>query len=330
MTTNRSGHTATRLASGKVLIAGGKGTSSENATAELYDPDEDTFTSTAGPMSQARTAHTAMLLPSGKVLVAGGMSGTAAISTSELFNPGTGLFESTGTHDIGRAVSTPPHGCWTAESCWPVDTTALTISRRPRFTTPRKEPARRRREAWPHSEGRHTATLLSDGTVLLAGGSDANGAVQTAELYDPSTDTFTLLSDQMTSPRTGHTATLVSKDEVVLIGGSNGTDALDTAEIYDVSSRSFTAVTDTMASARTGHTATALQFGGEGYVRATCKAGLLFTEYYSSTRDNAALNGIDVYKYAGVTRLYSPQFANIGSFKTYLSLINANPDQDAR
>jgi len=178
--------------------------------------------------------------------------------------------------------------------------------------------------------GYHTATLLPDGTVLLAGGSDANGAVQTAELYDPSTDTFMLLSDQMISPRTGHTATLISTDEIVLLGGSNGTEALDTAEVYNASSRTFTAVASTMASARTGHTATPLQFGGEGYVRATSQAGLLFTEYYSSTRDNAAMNGIDVNKYAGVTRLYAPQFANLGSFRTYLNLINANPDQDAQ
>jgi N-acetylneuraminic acid mutarotase len=329
MTTNRSGHTATRLASGKVLIAGGKGATSENATAELYDPDEDTFTSTAGPMPHARTAHTAVLLPSGKVLVSGGMSGNAAISHSELFNPGSGLFESTGTMISARGFHTATRlvdgrillaGGYngtdylkTAEIYDPVKGTCTATA-----------------GSMAAQRGRYTATLLSDGTVLLAGGSDANGPVQTAEIYDPSADAFTLLSDQMTSMRTGHTATLVSKDQVVLIGGSNGTEVLDTAEIYDVSSRSFTAATDTMLSGRTGHTATALQFGGEGYVRATSKGGLLFTEYFSSSRDNAALNGIDVLKYTGVTRLYSPQFANIGSFKTYLSLINANPEQDAQ
>ena len=329
MTASRKHHTATLLESGKVLIAGGEDASSPRSNAELYDPDEDTFTATAGPMSYARTAHTATLLPSGKVLIAGGMSGNVAIPQSELFNPETGLFESTGTIISARGFHTATRL---------VDGRILLVGGYNGAdylkTAEIYDPATGTYTATPGTmvaqRGHHTATLLSDGTVLLAGGSDANGAVQTAELYDPSTGTFTLAAEQMTSPRTGHSATVISKDEVILIGGTDGSDALDTAEIYDVSSRSFTAVTNTMATARYSHTATALQYGGEGYVRATCKQGLLFTEFYSSTKDNAVLNGIDVDKYAGVTRLYSPQFANIGSFKTYLTLINAHPEQDAR
>ena len=329
MTTNRAGHTATRLPSGKVLITGGKGTSSENATAELYDPDEDTFTATSGSMSYARVAHTATLLPSGKVLIAGGMSGSAAISHSELFNPETGLFETTASMVSARAYHTATR-LSDGRVLLAGGYNGTDYIKTAEIYDPSKGTCKATTGSMAAQRGHHTATLLPDGTVLLAGGSDANGAVQTAELYEPSTETFTLLSDQMTSLRTGHTATLVSKDTVVLIGGSNGTDVLDTAEAYDVSARSFTAVASTMASTRTGHTATALDFGGEGYVRGTCRGGLLFTEYYSSTKDNAALNGIDVAKYAGITRLYAPQFANIGSFKTYLSLINANPDQDAQ
>ena len=64
----RSGHTATLLGNGKVLIAGGGGYQS---TAELYDPVEETWTTT-GSLNTGRTYHTATLLPSGKVLVAGG------------------------------------------------------------------------------------------------------------------------------------------------------------------------------------------------------------------------------------------------------------------
>ncbi len=329
MTATRKHHTATLLESGKVLIAGGEDATSASSTAELYDPDEDTFTATAGLMSKARTAHTATLLPNGKALIAGGMSGNAPIPQSDLFNPATGLFESTGSMLSARGFHTATRlvdgrillaGGYngtdylnTAEIYDPTTgsctaTTGTMVARR----------------------GRHTATLLSDGTVLLAGGSDTNGAVQSAELYDPSSGTFAPASEQMNSPRTGHSATVISKDEVILIGGTDGSDALDTAETYNVSSGYFTAVTKTLNAARYNHTATALQYGGEGYVRATCKQGLLFTEFYSSTKDNAVMNGIDVNKYAGVTRLYSPQFANIGSFKTYLTLINAHPEQDAR
>jgi WD40 repeat protein len=328
MTASRKHHTATLLESGKVLIAGGEGATSESATAELYDPDEDTFTKTAGSMAQARTAHSATILPSGKVLVAGGMSGSAAISSSELFDPGTGLFESTGAMTSARGFHTATRlvdgrillaGGYNGTGY--LNTAEIYDSAAGTYRATSGSMARQR--------GRHTATLLSDGEVLLTGGSDANGAIQTAELYDPSTDTFRLVADQMHSPRSDHSATLISSDEVILIGGTSGSDALDTAEIYDVSSRAFTALMSTMAAARYNHTATALQNGGEGYVRATCKQGLLFTEYYGSTKDNAVMNGIDVLKYAGVTRLYSPQFANIGSYKTYLTLINANPDQDA-
>ena len=329
MAASRKHHTATLLESGKVLIAGGEDATSASSTAELFDPDEDTFTSTAGPMSTARTAHTATLLPSGKALIAGGMSGNTVVSQSELFNPATGQFESTGTMISARGFHTATRlvdgrvllaGGYNGTDY--LNTAEIYDPSTGKYTATAGPMVVRR--------GRHTATLLSDGTVLLAGGSDANGAVQSAELYDPQTGTFMLASEQMSSPRIGHTATLISKDEVVLIGGSDGSDALDTAEIYDVSTRSFTALTQTLGMARYNHTATALQYGGEGYVRAACKQGLLFTEFYSSTKDNAVVNGIDVNKYAGVTSLYSPQFANIGSYRTYLSLINAHPEQDAK
>src|SRR5687768_9564 len=66
MNGSRSGHSATLLSSGKVLVAGGSGTS-----AELYDPATGTWTVT-GPMNVSHFGHTATMLPNGKVLVVGG------------------------------------------------------------------------------------------------------------------------------------------------------------------------------------------------------------------------------------------------------------------
>src|SRR6266496_4580975 len=89
MTTKRSAHTATRLANGKVLIAGG-GTGGAPSTAEIFDPATKTFTPT-GHMHVGRYFFTATLLGKGRVLVAGG-SGSGP-SSAELFNPATGTLD---------------------------------------------------------------------------------------------------------------------------------------------------------------------------------------------------------------------------------------------
>jgi CSLREA domain-containing protein/uncharacterized repeat protein (TIGR01451 family) len=80
-----------------------------------------------------------------------------------------------------------------------------------------------------------TATLLNNGKVLIAGGQNSGGVVNSAELYDPATDTFTATGN-LNAARTGASATLLGTGKVLVAGGSSdGTinGALKSAEVFD-------------------------------------------------------------------------------------------------
>jgi hypothetical protein len=94
---------ATRLADGRVLIAGG-GKGAGGSAAELYDPGTGTFSPT-GPMTVPRTSPGVALLADGRVLVAGGSQDNGArIASAELYDPATGAFAPTGSMTTPREV----------------------------------------------------------------------------------------------------------------------------------------------------------------------------------------------------------------------------------
>lgn len=107
----------------------------------------------------------------------------------------------------------------------------------------------------------HTATLLLNGKVLIAGGYDGSHAISAAELYDPASGTFTPVSP-MTSARNNHTATLLPDGKVLIAGGYDASVHLsNTAELFDPATGTFTATNTPMTSRRAMHTGTLLPDG---------------------------------------------------------------------
>jgi hypothetical protein len=106
----RTGHTATLLPDGRVLIVGGgDGRRSAVASAELWDPASETFEAT-GSLGHSRSGHTATLLPDGRVLIAGGgvpvrnrfTCPEVCIASAEVWDPTLGSFTSTGSLNEAR------------------------------------------------------------------------------------------------------------------------------------------------------------------------------------------------------------------------------------
>jgi hypothetical protein len=101
-----------------------------------------------------------------------------------------------------------------------------------------------------------TATVLFNGTVLIAGGTGPGGALNSAEIYDPATGRFTLLGSRMSVARERHTATLLPNGNVLLVGGFTARGAtVALAEIYDANRGTFR-VTDSLSISRGSHAAT--------------------------------------------------------------------------
>ena len=168
MSTVRMQHTATVLADGKVLVAGGRTQNNSLASAELYDPVTNTW-SPAGSMTTTRTSHSATLLSNGQVLVVGGVDlATGGIATAELYDPATNTWSAAASlpntllsrHRHSAAERNGARGGGVISNNI---TAAATIYDPASNTWSASSSMARGRSA-------HSATLLPNGKVLVAAG----------------------------------------------------------------------------------------------------------------------------------------------------------------
>jgi Big-like domain-containing protein/Kelch motif protein len=235
----RGGHTATPFLDGTVLITGGGNQGvggTATATAELYDPNTGTFTAT-GSMTVARFRHTATMMQNGKVLIVGGVpaDSSAPTATAELYDPATGVFTATGSMTTAREQHTATllsngNVLITGGQSPVAGSSSLQLTATAEIYNPTLgtfAPTGSMTEA----RNLHTATLLTDGTVLIAGGGNNSS---TAEIYTAATGSFTTTGN-MEFGRAGHTATAQSQPSgvyAVLVVGGGSSDPIATAEIY--------------------------------------------------------------------------------------------------
>ncbi|PYV13566.1 MAG: hypothetical protein DMG07_14095 [Acidobacteria bacterium] len=107
----------------------------------------------------------------------------------------------------------------------------------------------------------HSATVLPDGAILVAGGNDGTKSLSTAEAYDRASAVFAATNGAMTTARERHTATLLTNGKVLMAGGRNAGAPVSSAEIYDPATKTFAAASAEMSTVRVGHTATLLSTG---------------------------------------------------------------------
>ena len=266
----RRDHTATLLPNGKVLVTGGFGVTSTLASAELYDPASGVWSAT-GNLATARRHHAATLLPNGKVLVSGGFGASGKVGVTyasvELYDPASGNWSATGMLGFARhrhTATLQPNGKVLVtggfgaggESGVTLTSAELYDSATGIWSSTGSLAVRRRD---------HTATLLHNGKVLVAGGFGADStisALDSAELFDPTAGAWGAVGN-LAVARYLHTATQLSNGKVLVTGGggtATATKALASTELFDPTAGTWK-VTGSPSASRREHTATLLPDG---------------------------------------------------------------------
>ncbi len=262
----RAYHTATLLPNGNVLVAGGSNGFDNPESAEVYHPASGTWTNT-NSLFPARGSHTATLLPNGTVLIAGGYNNdtTTTFANAQLYNLADGSWTATGDLGAARTNQTATllsdgkvlvaggvniaNDTQSGTKYTPLASAELYDSASGTWAATGSLGAAR---------DSHTATLLPNGKVLVAGGYNGSD-LASAELYDPASGTWTA-TGSLTTARDTHTATLLPNGKVLVAGGFSGFSFPASEELYDPASGTWMA-TGSLATERGYHTATLLPSG---------------------------------------------------------------------
>ncbi len=208
---------AVRLSDGKVLAAGGFGSSG------LYDPVANSWTS-ADPLLQSRENHTTTLLQDGRVLVAGG----SYLATAEIYDPSTGDWTATGSMTVPRQRHTATRlldGRVLVTGGWHYDGTQTNYNSCELYDP--TDGSWSATGSLSFERVYHAAAILHDGRVLVA------GSVATPEIYDPIAGTWSSIPAPQVyrgQPR----LTVLQSGKVLVTGGSKSS-----AEIYDPATNSW-------------------------------------------------------------------------------------------
>lgn len=279
LSTPRALHSAVTLPNGSVLIAGGANAFAlPTNSAELYSPVTNAFTS-AGVMNSARWAGTGTLLNDGTVLLTGGVNSPSSTASSvtnsaEIYNPSAGTFVATAgamnsprySHTAtlladGRVLivgggTSLPAGCLCPGANTYASTAEIYNPITRMFTPTANNPITARQF--------HTATLLPNGQVLIAGGSNGNAILPSAEIFDPVSNAFHPTAT-MNSAHDFHAAALLPTGKVLIAGGfsvstANRFVSTQQTEIYDPATSTF-AVSGSLLSPRAEFSAAVLPDG---------------------------------------------------------------------
>ncbi len=240
---------AVPLPGGSVLVVGGYNTVLGSLrTAEVYHPQSDTFQVLPASLSIARELFTATVLDDGSVLLVGGFNTHAhkTQASAEVFSPRTQLFTLGASHlaedRFGHAACRLADGrvLIVGGTHWRVGlpTTVLATAE---IYEPRTGKFHRTAGRMSTPRDRPTASLLPDGTVLIAGGQNGSDGPRAAELFHPDTETFSPLPDKLGAARMAH-ADIALPDGRILLAGGWGPDAhgtLPSVEVFDPQTQTF-------------------------------------------------------------------------------------------